>query len=450
VRLAGTIAAIAAIVLVAAAGIAWFVLHTRGPTSFAGGTSVALADYHHPDPTGVPSEPANADPVKRGEYLVRAGDCASCHSAPGGQPFAGGYVFKLPFGTLYSTNITPDQDTGIGAWSDADFLRALHDGIGKDGENLYPAFPYTSYTLLTDRDVLAIKAYLFSLRPVRYRPPPDQLAFPFNHRFLIRFWNVLFNPHQRFQPNPDRPPEWNRGAYLTEALGHCGDCHTPRNLLYAPSESQKFAGALIEGWKAYNITPDREWGIGAWSDQQIADYLADGHAPERSSAAGAMGAAVDNSLRFLTVGDLQAMIAYVKSVPPNADSTNPAAVRTPPGPPHILPITVSLGAAPNLGLHVFEGACASCHGFDGKGTVSAYADLVGNRTVNDPAAVNLTQVVIHGASLHTSHGEVFMPAFGQGYSDAEIAAVANYVTGRFGATPSQVTAADVAKRRQAE
>jgi mono/diheme cytochrome c family protein len=449
VRLASKIAAIAIVVLVAAAGAAWLVLHTRGPTSFAGGTPVELANYPGPNPTGAPPELADADLVKRGEYLVRAGDCAACHSAPGGKPYAGGYVFKLPFGTIYSSNITPDKQTGIGAWSDADFLRALHDGIGKDGENLYPAFPYTSYTLLTDRDVLAIKAYLFSLKPVHYQPPTNDLAFPYNQRVLMKFWNALFNPGRRFQPNSDRPPEWNRGAYLTEALGHCGDCHTPRNLMYAPSSSQKFAGALIQGWKAYNITPDREWGIGAWSDDQLADYLANGHAPERSSAAGPMGEAVDNSLRFLTAGDIHAMIAYLKSIPPIADSSNPAAVRTPSAPPHIAPLTVS-ASAPDVGLHVFEGACASCHGFDGSGILWADADLAGNRTVNDPAAVNLTQVVIQGANLQTAHGTILMPAFGQGYSDAEIAAVVNYVTGRFGTNPSKVTAAEVARRRQGE
>lgn len=448
-RLAGKIAAIVVIVLVAAAGIAWLVLHTRGPTSFAGGTPIDLADYHGANPTGAAADLAHADLVKRGEYLARAGDCAACHNALGGKPFAGGYAFRLPFGTIYSSNITPDRETGIGAWSDDDFLRALHDGIGKDGENLYPAFPYTSYTLLTDRDVLAIKAYLFSLKPVHYQPPPNDLAFPFSQRFLMKFWNVLFNPGRRFQPNSDRSAEWNRGAYLTEALGHCGDCHTPRDLVFAPSASRKFAGALIEGWKAYNITPDREWGIGAWSDGQLAEYIANGHAPERSSAAGPMAEAVDNSLRFLTTGDIHAMMAYLKSVPPNADSSNPAAVPTPSEAPHIAPITVSLGG-PNLGLQVFEGACASCHGFDGKGTVWAHADLVGNRTVNDPSATNLAQVVIHGASLHTPHGEVSMPAFGDGYSDAEIAAVANYMTGRFGTAASQITAADVAKIRQSE
>jgi mono/diheme cytochrome c family protein len=449
VRAAGKIVVILIVLLVAAAGVGWLILRTHGPTSFAGGTPVQLADYRGAAPTGVPADLPKADLVKRGEYLARAGDCAACHNAPGGKPYAGGYAFKLPFGTIYSSNITPDKETGIGNWSDADFLRAMHDGIGKDAENLYPAFPYTSYTLLTDGDILAIKAYLFTLKPVHYQPPPTDLGFPFNQRFMMKFWNVLFNPGRRFEPSSDRPPEWNRGAYLAEALGHCGYCHTPRNLMFGLSESQKFAGAVTAGWKAYNITPDREWGIGAWSDDQLADFLADGHAPGRSSAAGGMGEAVDNSLRFLTGGDLHAMIAYVRSIPPVADPTNPAAVRTPLEPPHPAPLTVSAGS-PSLGLQVFEGACASCHGFDGNGTVWPQSDLVGGRTVNDPAAVNLTQVVIEGASLHAPNGQIFMPAFGNAYSDAEIAAVANYVTARFGTTPSRITAANVSKIRQGD
>lgn len=167
--------------------------------------------------------------------------------------------------------------------------QVLHEGVSKDGKYLYPAFPYPSYTLLTRKDVLAIKEYLFTLKPVRYVPPENDLAFPFNQRYLMRFWNLVFNPDRRFQPNAGQSAEWNRGAYLSEALGHCGDCHTPRNLLQGLSSSRKFAGAVIEGWKAYNITPDPVWGIGDWSDGQLIEYVATGHAQGRSSAAGPMG-----------------------------------------------------------------------------------------------------------------------------------------------------------------
>ena len=262
------LAALAVVILVAAAAAGWLALHARDPTQFADATRVDLANYQGPNPTGVPPLLAGADPVARGQYLTRAADCVACHTAPKGTPFAGGRAFKLPFGTLYSTNITPDIESGIGGWGDEDFVRALHEGIRKDGEHLYPAFPYPSYTLLTRGDVLAIKGYLFSLDPVRNVPPANELSFPFNQRYLMVFWNLLFNPDQRFRPNIKQNPEWNRGAYLAEALGHCGDCHTPRNLLQGLSSNRKFAGAVIEGWKAYNITPDPAWGIGDWSDRR--------------------------------------------------------------------------------------------------------------------------------------------------------------------------------------
>jgi mono/diheme cytochrome c family protein len=402
------LASIAVVILVAVAAAGWLALHARDPSDFAEGARVDLANYQGPNPTGVPPVLTGADLVTRGQYLTRAADCVACHTAPGGKPFVGGRAFKLPFGTLYSTNITPDVESGIGRWGDEDFVRALHEGIRKDGEHLYPAFPYPSYALLTRSDVLAIKAYLFGLKPVRNVPPANDLSFPFNQRYLM----VL------------------------------------RNLLQGLSSNRKFAGTVIEGWKAYNITPDPAWGIGDWSDSQLADYLSTGHAPGRSSAAGPMGEAVDDSLRFLVKEDISALTAYLKSVPPIDDGKDIAAVRTP---------TAQIAAAkpsnpasngPTLGLHTFEGACVSCHSFDGGGTVWAHAALAGNRSVNDPEAVNLTQVLFQGAHLHTPDGPVFMPTFGEGYSDAEIAAVANYLTGRFGTSASAVTPDAVAKRRQ--
>jgi mono/diheme cytochrome c family protein len=434
------------VVLVAMAAVAWFSLRSGDPTAFASGKRVDLADFPGTNPTGVPSSLAQAGLLARGEYLTRAADCAACHTAPGGKPFAGGLAFKLPMiGTLYSTNLTPDTQTGVGAWSDEDFVRALHDGIGRDGRHLYPAFPYTSYTLMTRSDALAIKSYLFSLQPIKYTPPPNDIAFPFNQRYLMAFWNVLFKPGHRFRPNTDQPVEWNRGAYLVEALGHCGDCHTPRNLLYGLKSGQKFAGAIIQGWKAYNITPDPKWGIGAWSDAQIDGYLSRGHAQGRSSASGPMAEVVDNSLRFLTDVDIGAVAAYLKSVPAVSDAGGTAAVQTPSPKDQI---AARAGSGEPLGLHVFEGACASCHGFDGNGVIFSNASFLGNRTVNDPAGINATQAVLQGTHLHTAHGKVFMPGFGNGYSDAEIAAVVNYLTARFGISASALQPDEIAKRRQ--
>ena len=220
------------------------------------------------------------------------------------------------------------------------FCKGLHEGISRDGEHLYPAFPYPSYTLMTRDDVLAIKTYLFSLKPIRNAPPANDLAFPFNQRYLMWFWNLLFNPDRRFMPNTSQTAEWNRGAYLSEALGHCGDCHTPRNVFQALDSRQKFVGAVIQGWKAYNITPDLAWGIGAWSDRQLVKYLATGHAHRRSTAAGPMGEAVD---------DIDSMTAYLRSIPPLADSKDPVAVRTPPEERATAKAAVSLGGGESLG-----------------------------------------------------------------------------------------------------
>ena len=179
-------------------------------------------------------------------------------------------AFKLPFGALYSTNITPDKETGIGNYSDAQFLAALHRGVRSDGARLYPAMPFTSYTYMTDADALAIKAYLFSLAPVHAPARSDALSFPFNQRWLLGIWSWLFNADQRFQPNPTRSPEWNRGAYVSEALAHCGECHTPRNLAFALNNRRKFGGAVTAGWRAYNITSDAKTGVGEWNDDLTA------------------------------------------------------------------------------------------------------------------------------------------------------------------------------------
>ena len=428
------------------------ILRSHSPINFAGGTQVVLADYQGSDPTGAPPEVTGAGLVMRGEYLAPAADCIGCHSTPLAKPFAGGLAFTLQVGTLYSTNITPDRETGIGEWTDNEFVKAMHEGIGRNGSRLYPAFPYNAYTLLTRNDVLAIKAYLFSLKPVHSTPPRNDMSFPFNQRSLMGFWDVLYNPAQRFQPNIDRTPRWNRGAYLTEALGHCGECHTPRTLLQGLDAGKKFGGAMIEGWKAYNMTSDQRSGIGAWSDEQLVNYLSTGHAEGRSTAAGPMALVLNNSLRFLTQDDIRAMAEYLKTVPPlhnQADlAGTPTRLSAAPLEARTRGQQGSTGVEYDLGLRVFECACASCHDWDGSGVHSPYADLTGNRTVNDPSGINLTQVLLQGTSLQIRQVDMTMPAFGRGYSDTEIAAVVNYVTGRFGVGASTMTPDQVAKLRK--
>jgi len=282
-RLLWTLALIIVLGLIVAA----YEVFAPGPMAFAGGKRVALGAYRE-DPSGVPAELKSGSLVERGEYLTRAADCVACHTAEDGVPFAGGRAFVLPFGTLYSTNITPDPETGIGTYTDQNFLEVMHQGVGPGNLRLYPAMPYTSYTYLSDADVLAIKAYLFSLKPVHAPAPQNSLSFPFNQRALMGLWSAFFNPDQRYQPNTERSAQWNRGAYLTEALAHCGECHTPRNLLFALNNRQKFGGEVQAGWRAYNISSDRDGGIGGWSDADLAHYLSSGHADGRGTAADPM------------------------------------------------------------------------------------------------------------------------------------------------------------------
>jgi mono/diheme cytochrome c family protein len=429
------------IVVVALAAGLW-ILRGPGPMAFAQGSKVALADYRGANPTGVPATLAPSSAVERGAYLARAADCMACHTTQGGKPYAGGLGFRLPFGTLYSTNITPDKETGIGNYSDQDFLNAVHRGIREDGARLYPAMPFASYTYMTDADALAIKAYLFSLPPVHAPDPENTLTFPFNQRWAMSFWSVLFNPDTRFEPDTSKSPEWNRGAYLAEALAHCGECHTPRNLAFALDNRQKFAGAVTAGWRAFNISSDKTTGVGNWSDQDLVSYLSIGHADGHGTASGPMGEAVDHSLSQLTGEDIRAVVAYLRTVPATASPDLPAALAPP------APASHKQGGTPDpRGKMVFEGACVSCHGWTGESSISPFATLTGAWAVNDPSATNVAQIVISGTKRRVPDNAISMPAFGSAYSDTEIAAVANYVTARFGAKGSQLTARDVAELR---
>jgi mono/diheme cytochrome c family protein len=432
------------LVAIAVAFTAYLVI-APGPTAFAKGKPVALADYHDKDPTGVPEELRSASLAERGEYLTRAADCQACHTVKGGEPFAGGRAFVLPFGTIFSTNITPDADTGIGAYTDADFLNAVHKGIGRGNVKLYPAMPYTSYTYMSDADALAIKAYLFTLKPLHAPAPKNTLAFPFDQRGLMSLWSAMFNPDKRYEPNVEHDAVWNRGAYVAEALGHCGECHTPRNLAFALNNRQKFSGAVQAGWRAYNITPDRSSGVGLWSDADLSHYLSTGHADGRGTASGPMGEAVNDSLSHLKTSDIAALVSYLRTVASVASEDLPEP-RTAPA-----AATFAEGAAAEpSGRAVYEGACVGCHGWTGIAPGVASATLTGVRAVNDATATNVAEVVIRGGERQAEAGPLNMPAFGSTYSDGEIASVANYVTARFGAKASNLTAGEVAKLRTQE
>ena len=432
------------VVVVVALTSGLWIVRGPGPMVFTDGPKVALADYKAADPTDVPTLIAKASLVERGAYLARAADCVACHTSGGGKEYAGGLAIRLPFGTLYSTNITPDKETGIGNYSDQDFLDAVHRGVRRDGVRLYPAMPYTSYTYMTDADALAIKAYLFSLPPVHAQALENTLVFPFNQRWAMTFWSALFNPDSRFEPDTSKGPEWNRGAYLAEALAHCGECHTPRSLAFALDNRRKFAGALTAGWRAFNISSDKATGIGGWRDEDLAAYLATGHADGHGTASGPMGEAVDHSFSQLAPEDIRAVVAYLRTMPPVASPDLPATLAPPAPASH----RQGSGTADARGKMLFEGACVSCHGWTGESPISSFATLTGAWAVNDPSGTNVVQVVLSGTKRLTPEDAVSMPRFGGVYSDVEIAALANFVTARFGAKGSQVTAQDVAELRK--
>ncbi len=437
----GTIVGVVVVVLLALA--AWIIVRP-GPMAFASGKKVALSEYTG-KPTGVPADFQGADPLARGKYLAEAADCEACHTAEGGKRFAGGRPFDTDFGTLYSPNITPDKETGIGDWSDAEFLKAVHEGVGKGGKNLYPAFPYASYTYLTDEDVLAIKAYLFSQPAEKNAAPENTLRSPYNNRGLMAIWATLYNPNKRFEPVADRAASWNRGAYLTEALGHCGDCHTPRTMLQALDNRNKFSGGMAEGWRAYNLSSDKESGIGNWTPEDLETYLKTGHSQNRGSAFGPMAQAVHLSFQKLTDSDVKAIVEYVRSVPPVSTPGLPAPKL------ELASAHPGEGGADESnpkGHAIYSSMCAGCHSWTGVNDYVPHSTLTGTRAVNDPSATNVALAVLKGASTLPPSGDIaIMPAFGAAWSDEDIAAVSNYVIARFGAKPSKITAADVSKLR---
>ncbi|NDK53571.1 c-type cytochrome [Rhizobium laguerreae] len=396
-----------------------------------------------PDVSASALQPTGAALIARGEYLATAADCAACHTTEGGKPFAGGLPFKLPFGTIYSSNITTDPDHGIGAWSDAEFVRAVRSGVGVHGENLYPAFPYASYALMTTDDILAVRAYLRTLAPVSEDAPSNSLAFPFNQRWLMRGWNLLFLPSRPFENDPSKDEQWNRGAYLVEALEHCGECHTPRGLMFQRKQSEALSGSEVDGWKAWNITSDPDSGIGLWTNDEIGSLLSKGHANGHGPAGGAMREAVDLSLSKLPTSDIEAIVAYLRTVPPIESDEKVRVKRK-----NSIQNASFQNSDETLGSRIFAGACASCHGLGGDGLVNSRANIIGAHALADVDGSNFIRVVLQGSSDSMVAPGRTMPAFGAIYNDAEIAALANFVIGEIGEKKGAVTEEDVAKARE--
>jgi mono/diheme cytochrome c family protein len=387
--------------------------------------AVALAS------AGVCAQPAATAQATRGEYLARAGDCISCHTAKGGAAYAGGLPMDTPFGALYSPNVTPDAATGIGAWSADDFYRAMHDGIDRRGRYLYPVMPYTFFTKVTREDSDAIFAYLRTVKPVRNPVDVNRLHWPFAMRWTMAGWRTLYFRAGTFAPNPLQSAAWNRGAYLIEGLGHCSACHSPRNALGAIEKGKAFTGATIDGWFALNLTSNVFTGLGEWEPAQIVRYLKTGAAKGQSTALGPMAEVVHNSLSDLTDADLSAMAVYLKALP--ADSV----LRTGYGEPDP---TLRRGAA------LYADHCSGCHQPGGGGIAGVFPPLASNGAVLAPDPADILEVVIRGIPARS--GYIAMPSFAATLSDEGIADIANYVRTSFGnAAAPDATPAMVAKLR---
>jgi len=397
-----------------------------------------------------------SDLVARGRYLATAADCAACHTAPhGGTPFAGGYGIDTPLGKIFSTNITPSKEDGIGTYSEEDFSRAVREGVAKDGSHLYPAMPYTAYAKITDDDMKALYAYfMHEVKPDDHKPQKTELPFPFSIRASMAVWNLLFLDKTRFQPNPAKSAEWNRGAYLADALEHCATCHTPRNAFMAEDASQALAGGSVGSWYAPNITSDKVAGIGGWSDDQLIQYLKTGNVPGKAQAAGPMAEAVENSLQHLSDDDLKAIVTYLKDVPAigSAETTSRADFGK-----ASVEVEASLRGLPGQspeenGYHIFSGSCAACHQVEGQGN-DHYPSLFNNTATGEDRPDNLVSTILYG--LHRKVGDhvAFMPAFGPDasytdrLSDKDIADVSNYVLANYGNPSVKVAPADVARIR---
>jgi mono/diheme cytochrome c family protein len=369
--------------------------------------------------------------VTRGEYLARAGDCISCHTAKGGAAYAGGLALDTPFGALYSPNITPDPATGIGLWSGDDFYRAMHDGMGGRGRYLYPVMPYTFFTKVTREDSDAIFAYLRSVKPVANAVDVNRLRWPFSMRWTMAGWRALYFRAGTFAPNPLRGSAWNRGAYLIEGLGHCGACHSPRNALGAITKGEAFTGATVDGWFALNLTSNVFTGLGEWEPAQIVRYLKTGASKRQSTALGPMAEVVHNSLSDLSDADLAAMATYLKALPANSE------LRTGYG---------EADPTRQRGMTLYLDHCSACHQPGGGGIPGAFPPLASNGAVLAPDPSDIVQVVIRGVPARGHY--IAMPSFGAKLSDREVADIANYVRTSFGniAAPD-TTAAMVAKLR---
>ncbi|MGE6527876.1 c-type cytochrome [Pseudomonas sp. NPDC077382] len=376
------------------------------------------------------------DLVARGRYLAELGDCTACHTLPGEVPFAGGVRIDTPFGAVLGANITPDADTGIGRWSFEDFQNTMSRGHARGGKRLYAAMPYTAYTKVTRKDNRALFAYLNSLEPVHHEVDTNQLPFPFNIRTSLIAWNWLAFDEGVYQPDPERSDEWNRGAYLVQGLGHCGSCHSPKNLIGGDKDGQFLTGSALQGWMAPDITGSAHTGLGRWSEAEIVRYLKTG-ANRFDVASGPMAEAVEHSTQYWNDADLAAVAIYLKSlgdpeqVPPEPLAEDDERLRT--------------------GALIYEDQCSACHTPDGEGITNLFPKLADAPLVNSRDATSLIRVVLAGSravGTDAAPTAPAMPSFAWAISDEYIAAVLTYVRNSWGNAAEPVSAEEVKAVRE--
>ena len=382
----------------------------------------------------VRAEPS-AETIQRGKQLATAADCAGCHTADPSKPFAGGKRLASPFGAIYSPNLTPDRETGIGAWSDEDFRRALREGTAPDGSHYYAAFPYPYFTKVTRDDLLAIRAYLATLAPVRNQRPASELWWPFDYRFVMRGWNFLFFKPGIFEPNQQKSTEWNRGGYLVTGTAHCRACHTPKNVFGAEKRNRAFRGGSVDGWFAPRLDSAVRSGLKSWSVDDLVEYLASGR-NSRSHAAGPMADVVVNSTSKMSEGDLRAIAVYLKDLPPGLPEPD---VAPPPQ------------SGMSAGQAIYAHACIACHEADGSGAPRIYPPLPGNANLQSSDPRSTLRIILDGVQTVTTPrapNAGSMPAYAAKLSDQQIADVITYIRNAWGNAASAVTAAEVAKARR--
>jgi mono/diheme cytochrome c family protein len=401
--------------------------------------------------------PVSQELVQRGAYLARAGDCIACHTAQDGQPFAGGLPLNTPIGMIYSTNITPDLETGIGRWTADDFVKVMREGVAKKGYHLYPAMPYTSYARLSQGDLVTLYAYFMQgVDPVRNPNRPTQLSWLPGMRSLMAVWNVLYFKKGEYAADPDKSASWNRGAYLVQGLGHCGECHTPRGLagqMKASSEQDGrhyLAGATLGNWYASPLTGDLETGLHAWSKDEIVEFLRTGRTA-RVAAFGVMAEVVEKSTQYLIDQDLMAIAEYLKSLPPSNYERQAADAAMQASAASAATHALRAGDTGMRGSRVYLDNCNACHRSDGSGAKRTFPNLVKNEPVNAQYPISLIHIVLAGASMpstQTAPSAIAMPEFGWRLSDAEVADVVSFVRSSWGNDSAAVSRDEVGRVRK--